>query len=416
MVEMIAQRALDHASGFGRGQTLLGLPLELRLAQKDGEERAGAADDILGVELGGALVSHERAVGPEAAHQRGAHACLVATAQAGGDRVAVGGDKALLVLRPSERPLDPVGVAVERALAGEGSRCQRVALTEDGGQIVDQAARIVQDRFLRRRAGSCEQRCIAGPADLDATVEVGPRPRHLVERPRLKAQRFAKDLGIGAETHERAAPVGHGPGVLERAFRATTRVVLPPQPLVARHLDRQRLGERVDHREADAVQPSRCGVHLVAELPAGVQRGQDHFQRRDILVFRMRIDRDAPAVVPDRRRAVVVEHDLDPARVAGDRLVHRIVEQFGDEVMQRPLIGAADKHAGPAAHRLQPLQYLDVVRRVVAITGRRRLGRLPSPAAHAGCLARRLGLLGWGVLVEPFEEIEGIGHEVQLVR
>ena len=218
MVEMIAQRALDHASGFGRGQTLLGLPLELRLVQKDGEERTGPADDIVCGQLGGALVGHERAVGPEAAHQRGAHACLVATAQAGGDRVAVGGDKALLVLRPSECPLDPAGVAVERALAGEGSRCQRVALAEDGGQIVDQAARIVQDRFLRRRTGACEQRRIAGPADLDATVEVGPRPRHLVEGPRLEAQRFAKDLGIGAETHERAAPVGHGPGVLERGL------------------------------------------------------------------------------------------------------------------------------------------------------------------------------------------------------
>ena len=111
-----------------------------------------------------------------------------------------------------------------------------------------------------------------------------------------------------------------------------------------------------------------------------------------------------------------MEHDLDPARVAGDRLVHRIVEQFGDEVMQRPLIGAADKHAGPAAHRLQPLQNLDVVGRVVAIAGRRRLGRLPPPAAHARCLARRFGFLGRGALVEPFEEIEGIGHEVQLVR
>ena len=116
-----------------------------------------------------------------------------------------------------------------------------------------------------------------------------------------------------------------------------------------------------------------------------------------------------------------MERDLDPARVAGDRLVHRIVEQFGDEVMQRPLIGAADEHAGPAAHRLQPLQNLDVVRRVVAIAGRRLLRRrfLPPSASAwrlARGLARRLGLLGWGVLVEPFEEIEGIGHEVQLVR
>ena len=47
--------------------------------------------------------------------------------------------------------------------------------------------------------------------------------------------------------------------------------------------------------------------------------------------------------------------------MAGDRLVHGIVEHFGDEVMQGALVGAADIHAGAAADGLQPLQDLDIL-------------------------------------------------------
>jgi hypothetical protein len=36
-------------------------------------------------------------------------------------------------------------------------------------------------------------------------------------------------------------------------------------------------------------------------------------------------------------------------------------------MVQRPLVGAADIHAGPPPHRLQPLQHLDVVRGIVPL-------------------------------------------------
>src|SRR3546814_5346216 len=45
---------------------------------------------------------------------------------------------------------------------------------------------------------------------------------------------------------------------------------------------------------------------------------------------------------------------------------------FGGEVVQRALVGAADIHAGAAADRLEPFQYLD--RRGVVITGGRGRG------------------------------------------
>ena len=41
-------------------------------------------------------------------------------------------------------------------------------------------------------------------------------------------------------------------------------------------------------------------------------------------------------------------------------LVHGVVEHLGEEVVQSLLVGAADIHAGTPAHRLEPLEHLDV--------------------------------------------------------
>ncbi len=82
----------------------------------------------------------------------------------------------------------------------------------------------------------------------------------------------------------------------------------------------------------------------------------------------MRVDRDAAAVVADRQAVAGVELDLDPRRMAGDRLVHRIVDHFGGEVVQSAGVGPADIHAGPAAHRLEALEDLD--RGSIVIVGR----------------------------------------------
>ena len=81
----------------------------------------------------------------------------------------------------------------------------------------------------------------------------------------------------------------------------------------------------------------------------------------------MRIDGDAAAVVRDRQEAVGGQLDLDEGGVAGQRLVHAVVDHFGEEVMQRLLVGAADIHAGTAPDRLQPLQHLDVARGVAGL-------------------------------------------------
>ena len=65
--------------------------------------------------------------------------------------------------------------------------------------------------------------------------------------------------------------------------------------------------------------------------------------------------------------AVGAKLDLDEGGVAGQRLVHGIVDHLGEQVMQRLFVGAADIHAGAAADRLEPLQHLDMMRRIAAL-------------------------------------------------
>jgi hypothetical protein len=108
--------------------------------------------------------------------------------------------------------------------------------------------------------------------------------------------------------------------------------------------------------------------HLVAasaELPAGVEDGEDDGDRRDPL-DRVDVDRDAPPVVDDLDRAVVEHRDDDPVAVAGQRLVDGVVDDLPDQVVEAALTGRTDVHAGALAHRLEPFEDLDrrgVVRR-----------------------------------------------------
>ena len=81
----------------------------------------------------------------------------------------------------------------------------------------------------------------------------------------------------------------------------------------------------------------------------------------------MRIDRDAAAVVGDGQKAVGAQFDLDEGGMPGQRLVHGVVDDFGEQMMQRLFVGAADIHAGAAAYRLEPFEHLDIGRGVAGL-------------------------------------------------
>src|SRR3546814_7970864 len=70
--------------------------------------------------------------------------------------------------------------------------------------------------------------------------------------------------------------------------------------------------------------------------------------------------RDAAAIVLDADRSVAVQCDEHEVAMPGQRLVDRIVADFEHHVKQaRPVVGVADIHARPLAHRVQALENLD---------------------------------------------------------
>ena len=198
----------------------------------------------------------------------------------------------------------------------------------------------------------------------------------------LKAAPLPKIFSSGLKRTLGAAPVLDGAQVLQLALRLAARERHGVELLAARHLHLELLGQRVDDRHADAVQAAGGVVDLAVELAARVQRGHDHFERGLVLELGVRVDRDAAAVVGDGEIAVRLQLHVDPGGVAGHRLVHGVVDHLGEQVMQRLLVGAADVHAGPAPHRLEAFQHLDVGGGV-AVGG---FGRLANGTRHGSCL------------------------------
>ena len=274
----------------------------------------------------------------------------------------------LLVLGPGDRPLHTAAFRKVDLPDKRPGRQHRVAVEARREEIAEPAGemklRLGWDA-LRTRHGR-----VAAPANFEAAEQVCLGPRHAVERRRPEAE-LAENFRVGMEAHRRAAPVVHRPAVPQARLRYSPAIALAPQLAVARDLDLELVRERVDDRDPDAVQTARSPIGLAAEFAARMEGRQDHFERRSVREPRMRIDRDAAAVITDSNPVTGAELDLDAGGMAGDRLVHRIVEDFGHEMMEPALVGTADIHAGAAANRLQPLQDLDVFGGI-AVTGFRR--------------------------------------------
>ena len=187
-----------------------------------------------------------------------------------------------------------------------------------------------------------EQSGVAAPANLDAREEIGLGARQPVEPRRLELRLLAENLGIRRERQGRAAPVLGRAHIGEAGRGQAAREGLAPHLLAPRDLDDGLARQRVDHGNADAVQPARGRIDLVREFPARMERGHDHLQRRFARIFRMLVDRNAAAVVgdgePPRRPRLRLQRHLDPRRVPRHRLVHAVVEHLGGEMVQRALV------------------------------------------------------------------------------
>ena len=243
--------------------------------------------------------------------------------------------------------------------------------------------------------GVADERGRAAPPDLDASEQIGLRARHLEHPGGVEPRLRPKDLRVGQEAHLRAATIERLTDDGEPARRLSARESLAIKRLAPSDLDFELLGQRVHDRDANAVKPARGLVGAAVELSARVQHRHDHFEGRFLWKFGVWVDRHAAAVVDHAQVSALLERDLDESRVAGDGFVHRIVDHFCEEVMERVGIGAPHVHPRAPAHRLQPLEHFDrgggVVRFVRrSIAGARLAVDRRGLAASGRCRAKKI--------------------------
>ena len=133
--------------------------------------------------------------------------------------------------------------------------------------------------------------------------------------------------------------------------------------------------QRVDDRQADAVQAARGDVRAAAELAAGVQLGGHHLDAGQP-GLRLLVGGDAASVVVDLGRVVGVQGHLDGPRGTGQGLVHAVVDDLPQAVHQAAGVGRADVHARPLAHGLEALEDEEVSGVVGLVVDGRALLRL----------------------------------------
>ena len=124
--------------------------------------------------------------------------------------------------------------------------------------------------------------------------------------------------------------------------------------------------QRVDHGGAHAVQAAGNLVAAAAEFAARVQNRQADLDRR-AADLRVDADREAASGLLHGAGSVLVQRDDDLVAEAGQRLVHRVIHNFVDQMMQSALIRRADIHARPLAHGLKPFEHLYLVLVVSAV-------------------------------------------------
>ncbi len=82
----------------------------------------------------------------------------------------------------------------------------------------------------------------------------------------------------------------------------------------------------------------------------------------------MQLDGNAATIVRDCQETLGIEVDVDKVGMPGNGFVHRVVDDFGKEMVQRLLVGPADIHARTHADRLQAFENPDGGRTVVVGT------------------------------------------------
>ena len=106
-------------------------------------------------------------------------------------------------------------------------------------------------------------------------------------------------------------------------------------------------------------------ICVIIKFAAGMQGRKYNSLGTDSLF--VHADRDPSAVVFYRAGAVRLKGDTDGAAESGKMLVHRVVHDFIDQVIEAPCGNASYIHSGPCTDCFESLKHLDTVRRILII-------------------------------------------------
>ena len=291
------------------------------------------------------------------AGQRRAERGHVRAAVALRDVVGERQDVLVIAVIPFERDVDADAVAHRRNgdRLGEQRRLGAVEIFDEGGDPA-LVIQLVLDPLLVPRIGEDQAHARVEEGEL-AVAMLEPLEVELGDLERLGARQEG-DAGALLALGRRADDLQRRFGIAVAEAHEMLLAVAPDGEV-------EPFGKRVDDADADAVEAAGNLVGIVVagvlELTAGVELGHDDLGRRHAFLG-MDSGRDSAAIVLDRDRAVGVQLDEDPVAMAGERLVDRIVRDLEHHVVKaRAVVGVADVHAGPLAHRVEALEDLDAV-------------------------------------------------------
>ena len=95
-------------------------------------------------------------------------------------------------------------------------------------------------------------------------------------------------------------------------------------------------------------------VIAAVELPARVEHGENHLESGQACFF-LDAHRDAPAVIDNRNGIVFINGYINCITVAGQSLIHRIIDNLIYKVMESPYGSTANVHTRSLSDRLKPL-------------------------------------------------------------
>ena len=346
----------DSRSHAAVAEFSLGLTLELRLRELDGDDRGQTLSDVLAGEL---VRLFQNARLPAVVVDDLGDGCLesvkVRAALLGVDVVGKGKDGVRIRIVILHRHLDlavhVVRVEIDHAL--EDGLLVAVEALHKG----DDAALIAEDLV------PCGLNALVRDLDGETFVEIGKLSQPRLHGVVVEVQRL-EDVAVGIERDGGAGVRSlsdHRERTLRHAAVETDAVELAALP----DLRDQPLRERVDAGHAHAVQTARDLIAAAAEFAAGVQLGEHDFDSRFPFLFDD-ADGDAAPVVRDAHRAVGQDLHRNVRAIARERLVDGVVHHFRHEMMEPSCIRRADVHPGTLPHRVQPFQHLDV-RRIIAV-------------------------------------------------